>query len=288
MKKALKISEQIKVLKERGLIINDDEKAEELLLDIGYYRLGFYWYHFQEKGTHKFLDGISLDDVVRLYYFDSDLKNLLSKYVYRIEVHFRTQVVYYVSNYYKNNPLWFIDPKVVNNSFLKKFNNIYTDIIKINGILKKHHTKYKDDSHAPVWKTFEFLTFGQVYKFYYNLKEDGLKNQIAGVYGLRQSKLLDNYFRAIINIRNICSHNAVLYDYFQPTGIRRIPNIYYRIKNQQNSNLNASLRLILFILSEISNNRAKELEKGLKELFEDGRKNKFVNRMIDEKIIFDL
>ena len=42
--KAISIEEQITTLKTRGLIIQNEDKAIEILKDIGYYRLGFYWY----------------------------------------------------------------------------------------------------------------------------------------------------------------------------------------------------------------------------------------------------
>ena len=45
-KKALTAKEQIVVLKKRGMTFDCGEiKAEEILLDIGYYWLGFYWLH---------------------------------------------------------------------------------------------------------------------------------------------------------------------------------------------------------------------------------------------------
>lgn len=92
-----------------GLIIIDEEKAKKHLLDIGYYRLGFYWYYFQNEKTHIFEKNIYLDNIIALYYFDFDLKNILSKAIYRIEIHFRTQVVYYVSNHYHDDNIWFSD-----------------------------------------------------------------------------------------------------------------------------------------------------------------------------------
>ena len=57
---ATTIDEQIEILKERGLIIKDEKKAKEQLLDIGYYRLGFYWFHFQDK-NHKFQQGVCFE-----------------------------------------------------------------------------------------------------------------------------------------------------------------------------------------------------------------------------------
>lgn len=41
-RKARSIEEQIKLLKKRGMIFDDEDKAEQILEDVGYYRLGFY------------------------------------------------------------------------------------------------------------------------------------------------------------------------------------------------------------------------------------------------------
>ena len=215
------------------------------------------------------------------------MKMLLLRYIYRIEVHFRTQLLYFASNHFKENNTWYVDPKIVDNSMLKEFNTIYFILKTKNRSLIKHHAKYPSD-FAPAWKVFEFLTFGQVYKLFSNLKNTELKKQISAAYGFREVSLLDNYLISIINIRNICSHNGVLFDYNQPIGIKRIPNLKYRINNGNTSNLNASLRLILFVLSKVSKNRANELEIKLKELFSNISNNEIVNNLLISKIKFDL
>lgn len=77
MKTATSIEEQIQLLEERGMIFNDKEKAKEILLDIGYYRLGFYWFPYEQSypsknnRTHQFKENTLFDDVVTLYYFGS-------------------------------------------------------------------------------------------------------------------------------------------------------------------------------------------------------------------------
>ncbi len=48
MKQATTIEEQIKLLKSRGVIISDENKAKEVLMDIGYYRLGFIYSHLKK------------------------------------------------------------------------------------------------------------------------------------------------------------------------------------------------------------------------------------------------
>ena len=96
---ATDIEEQIALLESRGMTISDMEKAKECLLDIGYFRLGFYWFPFEKtyprkaNRTHEFKEGTSFDYAIRLYYFDFDLRNILLKYISRVEINFRTKLI---------------------------------------------------------------------------------------------------------------------------------------------------------------------------------------------------
>ena len=83
---ATTIEEQIVLLKNRGMEIEDEKKAAECLLDIGYFRLGFYWFPFEKsyprkvKRDHNFKDNTKFDYAIKLYYFDFDLRNIFLKY----------------------------------------------------------------------------------------------------------------------------------------------------------------------------------------------------------------
>ena len=65
--KATIVEEQIALLESRGMKIEDKDKAKENLLDIGYYRLGFYWFPFEKtyprkvRRNHEFIDNTQLD-----------------------------------------------------------------------------------------------------------------------------------------------------------------------------------------------------------------------------------
>lgn len=287
-KRATNIDEQISLLIERGLDIGDQAKTEEYLMDIGYYRLGFYWYYFQEdKINHKFRPGIKLEDVIRLYYFDMDLRNILSKYLYRIEVHFRTQLVYHVSNHYRESPTWFNDRHVVSEDFINnKLPFIYNNMFRDKNItIKRHHKKYINDRYAPAWKTLEFFTFGQIFSLFRSLKEVILKEKIASLYGIKNVGVFENYIGALIRIRNICSHSAVLFGYRQPVGIKKIPEFGQVTHGRNRSDLTTSLVLILFMLSKVSKNRCEELRIALNALFASMSTNPtFLEVMAREKI----
>jgi abortive infection bacteriophage resistance protein len=50
MKQATTVQEQIENLKDRGLLLDiSEDKAKEILNDIGYFRLGFYCFPFEKN-----------------------------------------------------------------------------------------------------------------------------------------------------------------------------------------------------------------------------------------------
>ena len=124
--KATTIDQQIQKLRDRGVVISDEDKAKENLLDIGYFRLCSYLFPFEKtypklkNRNHEFKAGTQFEDAVTLYYLDFDLRTILFKYITRIEVTFRTYVTYTLSNKYIQSPTWFVDPKYIDNSFITK------------------------------------------------------------------------------------------------------------------------------------------------------------------------
>ena len=107
------------------LIAKIKEKVKENLLDIGYYRLGFYWFPFEvtfpriEKRDHKFKERTLFENVIQLYYFDFDVRNIFLRYISRIEINFRTKLIYIASNHFRDNPFWYVDSKCVKKDFLE-------------------------------------------------------------------------------------------------------------------------------------------------------------------------
>ena len=149
-KEVINIDEQISLLKQRGMIINNEDKAKEVLSDVGYYRLGFYWFPFESSypckvgRTHEFREGTNFDDIVRLYYFDFNLRGILTKYLNRIVIHLRTFLTYYVSNYYKISPTWFVAPSIVTANYIQSFDQeVYTSRFKRTPVIKQHHQIYQ-------------------------------------------------------------------------------------------------------------------------------------------------
>ncbi|WP_167605515.1 Abi family protein [Maribellus sediminis] len=278
---------QIALLKERGMTLDlPEDKVKEHLLDIGYYRLGFYWYPFQKNTDHEFIEGTKFSDVIKLYYLDSDLRILLIKYTNRIEINFRTKVIYYVSNHYIESPTWFADPAIVNKEIIDFLDKNYDQkFIKNNKPIKQHHFKHINDKYAPAWKTLEFLTFGNVFNIYKNVKNRALKEQIANEFGVVSLDKFYNLFKVILDIRNSCAHGDVLYDYRRPTGISVIPSIPFN--NKDRSSLDSCVRVISYFLGNISKNRQADLKDSIKKLFGKYADNAALKTIIEDKINYN-
>ncbi len=282
--KATNFNEQIVKLEERGMELDyDKDKIKEFLLDIGYYRLGFYWNPFEIDKDHNFAKGTKFSNAVLLYYLDVDLRNILLKYMNRIEINFRTKVVYYASNTHKNSPTWFIDPKVISSEFINAVENHYNDEFKKNNkVIKLHHQKYINDKFAPAWKTLEFFTFGTILKIYKSLLDSEIKKRIANEYGIINIDKFINLMETIVYIRNTCAHGGVLFDLRLPKGISAIPGITFNNNNRHS--LDSSIKVILYILEQISNDRKNEMQEKIKETFDKHSENEVLKNIITNEI----
>lgn len=284
---ATNTNEQVEKLKSRRMILDFSEvKVKEILLDIGYYRLGFYWNPFEINAQHDFKEGTKFSDVVNLYYLDVDLRNLLLKNIKRIEINFRTKLIYYVSNKYKETPTWFINHKVINSSFIETFDNHYNDEFKSkNRQIKLHHNKYINDKYAPAWKTLEFFTFGAILKIFKSLNDTAIKERISNTYGIKNLSKFMNIMDTIVFIRNTCAHSGVIFDLNLPKGISIVPGIEFNKNNR--SSLDSSIKIILFILDKISNGRKNDLEIEINTLFLAYKENEIIKNIIEKQIGYE-
>lgn len=282
---------QIEILQNRNMDLDIDiAKVKENLLDIGYYRLGFYWHHFEIDDDHNFDKDTRFSDVMALYYLDVDLRRILLRYINRIEINFRTKVVYYVSNKFKDYPAWFAEDSIVNDRFINStpfktsiLNRIYNpEFINNNKTLAKHHQNNPEDTYAPAWKTLEFFTFGVLLNLYKNIKDEPIKKRVSECLGIINHKKFENLMSMVVLIRNICSHGDVLYDFKTPRGLSVVPGIDF--VDSDRSSLNACIKVIAYILGHISENRKNDFLDEIHTLFEFNSDNKAIKRIITEKI----
>lgn len=108
------------------------------------------------------------------------------------------------------------------------------------------------------------MTLGEVFHLFKTIRDENIKKKIATEFGIRTLVTLESYLEVIKNIRNVCAHSNVLYDFTPEKSIRKGPAMMKGIADNQN--LNGAVRVILYMLKQISNKRYLELLNEIDEL----------------------
>ena len=92
-KKFLSVEQLIQKLIDSGMIITSLSEARTTLTTIGYYRLKGYSFHKFDSSIKKYVKNTTFSDVLKLYYFDSELSHLIFSYLTQIEIALRTRLI---------------------------------------------------------------------------------------------------------------------------------------------------------------------------------------------------
>lgn len=126
----------------------------------------------------------------------------------KIEVAFRTQIVYQVSNELQN-PFWLDDVNNFKNA--ASYNRTYTDLKKIvsasNDLFIKHFLSTYSNPMPPAWMVAEVMQMGHISHLFENLKTTPAKQQIGTFFGVTH-QVLETWMHTLVYVRNICAHHA--------------------------------------------------------------------------------
>lgn len=211
-KGALTYQAQLELLKERGLNIEDENKALFLLENVSYYRLSGYWFPLlANKVEHRFKSEASFDTAFKLYCFDKELRKLFLSELEKIEVAIRAKMIYILSHsfgpFWYQNPDLFSNPLTHANSFSKigeEFNRSDEEFIVA------FKTKYNDPL-PPSWMILEITSFGTLSMLYKQLKPGRSKREIAHYFGLSDT-VFSSWLHSIVYLRNVCAHHTRLWN----------------------------------------------------------------------------
>lgn len=222
-KPPLSNKEIIRLLSERGIIIDNPERAEHYLDFISYYRLSVYMLPFQEE-HHSFKMPVSFEKILRLYSFDRRLRLLSMDALERIEVAFRTVIVNCLSEkcgaFWLENPDCFHD-KNKRNTQASMLEEIRKQIEqqKTAPSLEHYYQTYSAPEIPPAWIVFEILPFGCVSRIYENLKRP-YRKAVAEKFGIEES-ILQSWLHALSVLRNSCAHHSRIWNRKYPFKIKK-------------------------------------------------------------------
>ena len=286
------VEEQMEILKSRGLIIKDEERALSFLKNNNYYELinGYKDFFIDKNKTEEekkdvYRNDIAFEDIVSLYEFDFETRAIILKGILKIENIIKTKLAYYFSEKY-NQEYNYLNIHNYNDKIKSvKIIADISNIIKINMVSSKSEDmrnilEYYLEKHQniPLWVLIKKFTFGKLSKFYSALIEeiqfkicDDIEEFYLKEYNKSISinnKTLSQMLEFINIVRNICAHNEKLYN----IRYKKIKNVSYsHIKRDCQGKLFDVIIILKIFLSK------KEFEENIKLLDENMEKLKLAN-----------
>lgn len=206
-----------KLMDEKNLTIQDRTYAILTLKRIGYFALiSGYKKLFKNSTTKKYKDGTKIEDIVLLYHFDKNLRELFLKNLLTLERHISSLLSYYFTEKFGEAQCHYLNRGNFN---CNDRNNRAIDrlILKLH---KKADTNEYDPiryhretyQNVPLWVLVNVLTFGELSKFYQFTTQD-LQCKISKNFNSIKERALRQILSVLTKFRNACAHNERLFMY---------------------------------------------------------------------------
>ncbi len=289
------IEEQITLLKGRGLIIPDEDKAKHHLMMYNYYNVINCYSKYLQQSDNVYIAGSTFDEIAAIHYFDEEIKSVMFKYLIEIEKHLKSTISHIYSKHHQDNYSYLYASNYRNDNLLKVA-NLVAELAKIiksksDKKLPPNAIKHYQNQHnnIPLWVLSNYMSLGQTITFY-QCMNDSEQNEVAKEFSrfltenlgsTCTSRLNKDDLNSILNnvweIRNIIAHNNKLLGFNCRKHIKYIPDLHntYSIlpsDNRQNVyNVFISMQALLSYnqFAQLHNTllkRTKTLNKNLKSI----------------------
>ncbi|MCS4536035.1 Abi family protein [Corynebacterium sp. HS2168-gen11] len=264
-KKWQSYDDQIKLLKDRGMRIDNTESARDFLSQINYYRFSGYFRHWQKNpkgGDDGFLEGTTFETIRALYEVEQEFLSICDKMLRSVEILLRTRFAYAygkcVEEGKKRGKFAYgdgfdEDPQRYNkpipqfilgglNRSDEEFVAHYRDEIK-------KGKKYKPEAYnrMPVWVAIEVFTFGSLSRFIRASESSGVLAHIEKSLGMER-KCLPGRVEAFANLRNQIAHRDQLWN----RRVFEAPSSPQNIEGEYREYSNDSIYSTLVMLDEVA------------------------------------
>lgn len=211
------LDEQISILRYKGLVINNEEYAKNVLLRENYFFINGYRHVFMKSANNKvFIEGTTFEEVYSLFLFDREFRNIIFKNLLIIENNMKSIIAYQLSKKYGYKENDYLKPKNFSrdpaksrqvNDLIKKMKRQ----VRVNGCQHAATVHYITNyGYIPLWVMVKVLSFGIVSELFSVLKRED-QVAIAEIYDLEVDELV-MYLPILANYRNLCAHEDIVYE----------------------------------------------------------------------------
>ena len=211
------IDEQIEILRSKGMVFEDYDKAREILMRENYFFLNGYRSPFLMNGTKRFIEGTTFEELYSLFTFDRFFRNIIFKNVLIVENNYKSIYSYVLSKKYgyKEKDYLNVNNFNRNKETSRQINDLLRKLkrqIRINGYQHQATSHYINNyGYIPMWVGVKVLSFGLMSELFTILKSEDRK-EIADYYNLSPEKI-ENYMSILANYRNLCAHEDILFNH---------------------------------------------------------------------------
>lgn len=256
-KPALTYSQQIQLLKDRGLFVESDSRATHILEVISYYRLSGYWYPLlKDKTNHIFKEEATFNQAFVIYCFDRELRKLILSEIEKIEIAVRAKMIYVLS--LKYGPFWYADRSLFKSSsnFERSSKNLRKEYGRSDEeFIRAFKLNYSEEM-PPSWMSVEITSFGTLSMMYSNLKPMRERREIANHFGVSDG-VFESWLHSLVYLRNICAHHCRLWNRslsIAPQIPRKAPDKWIDSTAVQNNKLFFLISIVYFLLKRVNPN----------------------------------
>lgn len=210
--------ELIALLVSRGVDINTKEArrfAKTRLQHEGYYNLinGYKKLFLKDPKEDEYKNGTTVNEIYALFVFDQRLREIFLKYILEVERNIKCLIAYeFPQKYGHDNYLLYKNFDLCKKDSHKNIISMLSDIqhqIASRGSDPSIRHYLDTYGYIPLWVLNNILSFGQISKFYFNMKQTD-RQSISRTFKIMDSEL-ETLLKYLTSIRNCCAHNNRLY-----------------------------------------------------------------------------
>lgn len=211
VKKPTTIEEQIKLLKSREVVIEDENFAKKFLRIYNYYFVIGYLHPY--KTSDDKYKNISFNGIATQIKFDMRLREICMYALDIIEKGLKTIIAYEFSHNYENGniayaySLYFPNDEDKHTRLMEHYN------VSLNNNKELPYVKHNMKTYGilPTWVAIELFTLGNIEKFF-SMLDTNTKKKIEDIIGFPKNKI-QNWIENLRIFRNMVAHNQRLYNF---------------------------------------------------------------------------
>lgn len=216
-KKFFTYEQQIQHLKDKNLIIEDEESAIQSLKRYSYYAsISAYKDIFKKCRNGDYKDGTKFSHVMTLYSLDRYLRDTFLHHILIVENRMKSLYGYAFCSLYGGKQSDYLNANNYNYLRYQKYINEYLSIVMDQlKYPQREHIRYNQENYGevPFWVLIHVFTFGNISKMY-SFSLHPLQSMIAREFGADvYPKQLISMLQVLSRFRNICAHGERLYSY---------------------------------------------------------------------------